>query len=153
VSDHIHKQHNKNLILYHVVCPVRYRRKVITDAVEQTLKNTCLEMQERYEMKFVEIGVEDDHAHFLIQSVPVLSPTQIVRTMKSITAKEIFKLHPEVKKFLWGGSFWTSGYYVNTVGQYANEHVIRQYIKNQGKNEKHYKQLHSAQLTLFSGLL
>ena len=77
-------------------------------------------------------------------------PSRIVQTIKSITAKEIFKRHPEVKTFLWGGHFWTSGFYVNTVGQYANEEVIKNYVKNQGKQ---YDQVYRGQLTLFSGLL
>jgi putative transposase len=76
------------------------------------------------------------------------SPKKIISTVKSITAKEIFKLHPEVKRFLWGGNFWTSGYYVNAVGQYANEEVIKKYLQNQGKSD--YEKLHSDQLHLFS---
>ena len=61
--------------------------------------------------------------------------------------KEIFRLHPEVKRFLWGGKFWASGYYVNSVGQYANEEVIKKYLQNQGKSD--YEKLHSDQLRLF----
>jgi len=68
--------------------------------------------------------------------------------LKSITAKQLFQLHPEIKAMLWGGSFWTSGYYVNTVGQYSNEEVIRAYVKNQGM-EKEYKKIHQEQLKLF----
>ena len=68
--------------------------------------------------------------------------------LKSITAKELFRLHPEIKEMLWGGKFWTSGYYVNTVGQYSNEEVIRAYVKNQGK-EKEYRKIHQEQLKLF----
>ena len=74
------------------------------------------------------------------------SPKEIVNTVKSITAIQIFKLHPEVKTILWGGKFWTSGYYVNTVGQYGNADAIKKYVENQGKS---YKQIHQDQLTLF----
>ena len=74
--------------------------------------------------------------------------TKIVRTIKSITARELFRLHPEIKQFLWGGKFWTSGYYANTVGQYGNKDVIKKYIENQGK-QKEYKSIHSEQLKLF----
>ena len=101
----------------------------------------------RYEIQFLEIGIDVNHVHFLIQSVPVNSPKKIISAVKSITAKEIFRLHPEVKRFLWGGKFWTSGYYVNTVGQYANEEVIKKYLQNQVKNE--YEKIHSDQLRLF----
>ncbi len=95
---------------------------------------------------FVEIGVDEDHVHFLVQSVPVRSPKEIVQLIKSITGKEIFKRHPEVKKILWGGHIWTSGYYVNTVGRYGNEAAIANYVKSQGRQ---YQQIHRDQLGLF----
>ena len=129
-----------------MVCPAKYRRKVFTEEVEHTLKEVCMGIAERHEMHFVEIGADEDHVHFLIQSVPVLSPQKIIQTIKSITAKEIFKLHPEVKKKLWGGEFWTSGYYANTVGQYGNEKVIKDYVRKQGRT---YRQIHRGQLMLF----
>ena len=97
-------------------------------------------------MHFVEIGTDEDHVHFLIQTVPTMPPSGMVGKIKSITAREIFQKHPEVKRVLWGGNFWTSGFYLNTVGQYANEQVIRKYVQDQGKT---YHQLHRDQLTLF----
>jgi putative transposase len=146
VSEHIHKRHNKSLLLYHIVCPAKYRRKVITEKVSKTLKDVCIGIDERYEIHFVEIGVDEEHVHFLVQSIPVLSPREIVQTIKSITGKEIFKRHPEVKKLLWGGNFWTSGYYVNTVGRYGNEEAIANYVKSQGRQ---YQQIYRNQLELF----
>lgn len=128
---------------------MKYRRKVFSEDVERTLKETCLEISERYEIHFVEIGSDEDHVHFLIQTVPMMLPTRFVQTTKSITAKEIFRLHPEVKQMLWGGKFWTSGYYLNTVGQYANEEIIKNYVKNQGKT---YNQIYRGQLTFFEDL-
>ena len=148
MSDHIHKSHNKSLLLYHLVCPIKYRRNVLSDEVSLTLKDICLKISLRYEIYFIEIGCDDNHVHFLIQSVPMLSPKKIVNTVKSLTAREIFRLHPEVKRFLWGGKFWTSGYYINTVGQYANEEVIKKYLKNRGSTDK-YKKIHTSQLKLF----
>lgn len=148
-DDHIRKSHNVSLLLYHLVCPVKYRRAVILDEVGQVVKETCLEISQRYEIHFVEIGMEKDHAHFLIQSVPRYSPTEIAKTVKSITAREIFRLRPEVKEKLWGGEFWTSGYYINTVGRYGNRDIIRSYIAQQGRNEADYKQIHTNQLTIF----
>jgi len=108
------------LLLYHFVCPSKYRREVFTKEVEKTLKETCEGISHRYEIRFIEIGSDEDHVHFLVQSVPMYSLKKAIQIIKSITAIEIFKLHPEVKQKLWGGKFWTSGYYVNTVGQYAN---------------------------------
>ena len=102
----------------------------------------------RYDVQFVEVVYESDDVHFLVQSVPSYPVSKMVTMLKSITEKELFRLHPEIKEILWGGKFWTSRYYVNTVGQYSNEEVIRTYIKNQGK-EKEYKKLHQEQLKLF----
>ena len=146
MSEHILKRHNKTLILYHIVCPAKYRQKVFTQEVELSLQNICNEIAKRYEIHFVEIGSDKDHVHFLVQSVPVMSPSRVVQIIKSITAKKIFKHHPEVKKLLWGGKFWTSGFYLNTVGQYGNETIIKKYVKDQGKT---YKQLYRGQLKLF----
>ena len=143
---HLIKSHNKNLLLYHFVCPAKYRRKVFTKEVEKTLREICEEIGKRYEIYTIEIGSDEDHIHFLLQSVPTYSATKIITTVKSITAREIFKTHPEVKKLLWGGKLWTSDYYVNTVDQYSNFDVIQKYVKNQGKK---YNQIHRGQLTFF----
>ncbi len=148
MSEHIHKRHNKTLLLYHIVCPMKYRKGVITNKIGETLKEVCFEISERYEIHFVEIGYESNHVHFLVQSVPKLSVSEIARTVKSITAKQLYKRHPEIKAMLWGGNFWTSGFYANTVGQYANEEVIRKYVEKQGK-DKEYKNVHRGQLSLF----
>ena len=148
MSEHIHKSHNKSLLLYHLVCPIKYRRSVLSERVEASLIEVCKNIESRYEIHFVEVGADENHVHFLIQSVPMLSVKSIAQTVKSITAKELFRLHPEVKEKLWGGNFWTSGYYVNTVGQYANEDVILKYIQNQGETKSTYKMLHKNQLTI-----
>jgi REP element-mobilizing transposase RayT len=135
--------------MYHLVCPAKYRRVVFSAEVEEELKKICLEISKRFEINFIEIGTDKDHVHFLIQSVPMYSPTKIARTVKSITAKEIFKRVPAVKKQLWGGEFWSDGYFMNTVGQRGNEESIKAYVQNQGR-AKEYKQLHrDEQLSLF----
>ena len=148
MGEHITKSHNKSLLLYHVVCTVKYRRVVFYEGVENSLKSICAGIEQRYEVFFIEIGADDNHVHFLVQSVPMFSPKQIVQMLKSITAKELFRLHPEVKQKLWGGQFWTDGYYVSTVGAHTNESVIREYVKKQG-HEKEYKKIHFSQLRLF----
>ena len=147
MSEHIHKRHNVSVLLYHIVCPAKYRRAVFTIEVDQVLKAVCLEIEKRYEIEFIEIGTDKDHVHFLVQSVPNYSPTKIVRVIKSITAREVFKQVPSVKKQLWGGEFWSAGYYISTVGKYASEEQIRRYVQSQGQ-AKNYKQLHSRQLQL-----
>ena len=143
MSDHIFKSHNKTVLLYHLVFPAKYRRKVFNKAVEKTLVETCLGIAQRYEIHFLEIGNDEDHVHFLVQGVPKMPVSRIVQIIKSITAREIFAKHKEIKKLLWGGNLWTSGFYANTVGQYASEEAIRNYVKNQGHE---YNKVHSGQL-------
>lgn len=155
MGDLIRKSHNvSSILMYHFVCVAKYRRLVINDEVDKVLREICIEISRRYEIQFLEIGAEKDHVHFLIQSVPTYSPTKIITKVKSIIAREIFSKVPLVKKKLWGGEFWTDGYFVSSVGEHANEDVIREYIKNQGREAKEYKQLHKQkgsykQLTLF----
>ena len=143
----IKKKHNVSILVYHFVCPAKYRRVVFDEVIDQVLKEVCLEISERYEIEFIEIGTDRDHVHFLIQSVPTYSVTRIIRTVKSLTAREVFKRVPRVKKQLWGGEFWSDGYYVSTVGRHGSEQVIQRYVKEQGQQTE-YKQLYAQQLRL-----
>ena len=146
MDSHIYKRHNKTILLYHVVFPVKYRKKLISKDISNSIKEICLEIGEKFEMVFIEIGTDEDHVHFLVQSIPTMSIDKIVRVIKSITAREVFSIYPFIKKELWGGNFWTSGYYANTVGQYGNAEVIKKYVENQGKK---YNQIHVQQLSLW----
>jgi len=148
-SKYIHKSHNVTVLLYYFVSRAKYRRVVITDSVDKVLVEVCEEIEKRYEVNFLEIGTDNNHVHFLLQSVPSYSITKIVTMIKSIVAREVFKRCPEVKKQLWGGEFWGKGYFANTVGQHGTEKKIAEYVKNQGV-EKEYKKLKSNyQLELF----
>ena len=147
MSEYIHKSHDVTVLLYHVVFPAKYRRAVFDEQVDAALKEVCLEISERYQVKFLEIGTDKYHVRFLVQSVPTYSASKIVRLVKSLTAREIFKRCPQVKKQLWGGEFWADGYFASTVGKHGNEEMICQYVKKQGKE---YNKLHSDhQLALF----
>ena len=132
MSKYIHKSHNVTVLVYHLVFPAKYRRVVFDKAVDEVLKTVCLEIEKCYQIKFLEIGTDKDHVHFLVQSVPTYNVTKVVTTIKSLTAKEIFKKCPEVKKQLWGGEFWSDGYFGNTVSKHGNEETIANYVKNQG---------------------
>ena len=70
--------------MYHIECPAKYRRTVITTEVDKTLKDVCTGIEARYEIRFLEIGAEKDHVHFLVQSVPTYSPSKIVQTIKRV---------------------------------------------------------------------
>ena len=132
--------------MYHLVVPAKYRKKIFTQKVKRILISVCNGIEKRYEVTFIEIGMEEDHVHFLIQSVPTYSPTKIVQLIKSITAKKIFLLCPEVKEELWGGELWTKGYFINTVSKDGNEETISNYVKNQGKGESDYEQLYKQKM-------
>lgn len=133
--------------MYHIVFPAKYRRTVIDADVDEVLKEVCLEIEKRYQIKFLEIGTDVDHVHFLVQSVPTYSVTKIVRMLKSLTAREVFRRCPQVKKKLWGGEFWTDGYFASSVGKHGDEQMIGKYVKNQGKSYQKLYQDH--QLALF----
>ena len=132
MSELIYKKHNVSILLYNLVCPTKYRKAVVTAEVDEKLKEICADISLRYEIEFLEIGTDSDHVHFFVQSTPTYSPTKIVRTIKSITAKEIFRQMPEVKKQLWGGEFWSDGYNISTVGAHSSEEAMKSYVKNQG---------------------
>jgi len=147
VSEYIHKSHNVTVLIYHLVFPAKYRRAVFDGQVDGVLKEVCLDIEKRYQVKFLEIGTDKDHVHFLVQSVPTYSVTRVVTLIKSLTAREVFKRCPQVKKQLWGGEFWTDGYFASTVGKHGNEDMIGKYVKNQGME---YQKLHEDnQLVLF----
>jgi putative transposase len=145
----IRKSHNKSVLIYHFVIPAKYRRVVFDPEVDEVLKEVCLEIADRYQIEFLEIGTDGDHVHFLVQSVPRYSVTKIITMIKSLTARQIFQRVPSVKKQLWGGEFWTDGYFVSTVGQHGTEEVIKRYVKEQGQEPEKYKQWHTQQLRLF----
>lgn len=127
--------------------PAKYRRAVFDEQVDDVLREVCLEIEKRYEVKFIEIGVDKDHVHFLVQSVPTYSVTKLVTMLKSLTAREVFKRCPQVKQTLWGGELWSDGYFASKVGKDRDEGMIAKYVKNQGKD---YLQLHrDEQLALF----
>lgn len=141
-SSYLHLSHNVSNLVYHFVCPAKYRRVVIDESVDECIKQTCVGIGIRYEwIEFLEIGTDKNHVHFLIQSTPDHSPSEIIRVVKSLTAKRVFAEHPEVKKQLWGGEFWSDGYFVSTVGKNTNEAVIQRYVKEQGTQDT-YKQLY-----------
>ena len=147
MSRYIHKSHNVTVLLYHFVFPAKYRRAVIDVTVDQVLREACLEIKVRHQPRFLEIGTDEDHVHFLAQSVPTYSVSKVVTIIKGLTAREIFRRCPGVKKRLWGGEFWTDGYFASTVGRHGNEKVIASCVKRQGSV---YRKLHEQrQLALF----
>lgn len=121
---------------YHIVFPVKYRKALLSDGVAKTIKEISKGLEERYDLAIEQVGCDSDHIHLLVSIHPKYSIGQFVRLYKSITAKQVFLKFPEVKKDLWGGEFWTDGYYVATVGEKASWSIVERYAKNQGKHDE-----------------
>jgi len=132
--------HKAYRIKYHFVFVVKYRKDLFKEqAYTESIKRICEEIQKRYYLRFETIGFDEDHVHFMLQSVPKYSASKIFQIVKSITAIQMFELHKEIKKELWGGEFWSDGGYVATVGEGINAEVIREYIKKQGRKAEQLK--------------
>jgi putative transposase len=119
-------------IHYHIVFPVKYRKALLSEEIVQKIKQIANELEERYALEIERLGCDLDHIHLLVSLHPKYSPGQFVRLFKSITAKQLFKQFPELKRELWGGEFWTDGYYVGTVSEKGNWKTVEQYVRNQG---------------------
>jgi putative transposase len=126
---------------YHVVFPVKYRRGLLDEGVVEIITQTAMEIQERYDLEFEQIGCHRDHIHLLCSAHPKGAPGQIVLVFKSITARDLFRRKPELTRALWGGEFWTDGHYVATVGERGDWSVVERYVKNQGKPKDELRQL------------
>ena len=134
-------QHNAYQIHYHFVTPVKYRKAVFGNVDrERTLSQICKEIEERYSIEFEQIGIDANHVHYLLSAAPKHSPSSIITIVKSITARELFKKHPDLKKELWGGELWTDGFFVATIGEGGNRDTIKKYVEQQGRREE-YSQL------------
>ena len=121
-------------IKYHFVFCIKYRKDLfLNDKYMKSFKEICNGLEERYHMKFETMGFDEDHVHFMLQSVMKYSPSQLFRLIKSITAIKLFEEYLDLKKELWGGEFWSDGGYAGTVGEGINAEIIRNYIKNQGR--------------------
>ena len=142
---HILKSHNKSLLIYHIVCPAKYRRKVFTEAVEQTLRGVWWDKRKTWNLLCGNWSRWGSGTFFGSKCSNVF-PKESSTNDQEHNRIRIFKHHLGVKNKLWGGKLWTSGYYVNTVGQYGNAEVIKRYVENQGKK---YKQIYRDQLRLF----
>ena len=119
-------------IHYHIVFPVKYRRALIRPEIEAELVRIAGEINERFDIEIEQMGADKNHIHLLCSAHPKVSIGAIVRVCESITARELFKTFPELKKELWGGEFWSDGYYAATVGQRNNWETVYKYVKNQG---------------------
>ncbi len=106
---------------------------MVSRGVDKVLRAICLEIAARYESTFLEVGMDRDRVHFLVQTIPPYSPTKVVRVIKSRTAGEVFRRVPAGKKSLWGREVWSDGDYISTVGRHGSEGEIQRYIAAQSR--------------------
>ena len=127
-------------IKYHFVFCIKYRKDLFLEQkYVEFLREVCQGIEERYSITFETMGFDEDHVHFMIQTFPRFSPSDIFRIVKSITARELFKKYPNIKEELWGGEFWSDGGFVGTVGEGINAEIIRNYIRKQGRKPEQLK--------------
>ncbi len=116
---------------------IKYRKKLLFDNDKiEFFKEICSEIGKRYWFEFDAIGTDGDHVHVFVGAAPRYAPSKIMQIIKSITAKNIFKKFPDIKKQLWGGHFWSEGGYIGTVGDGVTADIIKRYVEEQGTKEE-----------------
>jgi putative transposase len=134
--------------MYHFVWIPKYRHKVFVEPYRSRLKDIIEKIGYDYNIDIVELEIPTDHIHMVVRSEPKICPSYIMQVIKSISARNFFKLYPEIKrKYFWGGKLWTQSFFVGTIGN-ANEETIRQYVKDQLKEMDDHEK-YSRQLELF----
>ena len=121
---------------YHIVFPVKYRKALLAPTITVAIREISISISERYDIWFEQLGCDQDHIHILCSFHPKYSGSDVVRTFKSITARELFKRFPELRKELWGGEFWSNGYFMSTVSEKGNWQQVEVYVRNQGKTDE-----------------
>jgi len=118
------------LIKYHIVWCTKYRHKVLQGKIEQELKDIMNEIAKDNSIIIEEIETDLDHIHILISCSPQHYIPNIIKALKGVSARLLFKEFPELKGKLWGGHLWNPSYFVATVSENTEEQ-IREYIKGQ----------------------
>jgi len=127
-------------IRYHMVMCVKYRKKMLLEKSRiEFLKEIMQGLALRYYFKFEAIGIDEDHFHVVVGAAPKYSPSQVMGTIKSWSARLIFKQYPYIKKELWGGEFWSDGGHIDTVSEYGGLDRIKKYVKEQGRDVNQLK--------------
>ena len=127
----VRSNHNVYTAHYHVVFPVKYRKALLLPRIANAILDIADGIQERYDVEFDKIGTDGDHLHLLCSFHPKYSGSGFVGMFKSISAKQLFRRYPELRKDLWGGEFWSDGFYFATVSERGNWDTVRRYVANQ----------------------
>lgn len=129
------QSHCVYLCNYHIVISTKYRRKIINDGIFSYMEHKLKEIYKYYpELELLEVNHDEDHIHMLISIPPKMKVSDVVRVIKSNTARGLKSKFDFLKEVYWGtSSIWSDGYFVSTVG--VNEEIIRKYIENQGRED------------------
>jgi putative transposase len=104
-------------------------RQAILEPIEDSLEASFRDVCNEYDYEILSLHISPDHVHLFLSAHPKHAPSEIVRTVKSITARRMWEQHePFLKKYLWGGGFWEESYYVGTAGDVSTD-TIEQYIE------------------------
>jgi putative transposase len=126
---------------YHLVWAPKYRKWILKDEVRNAVEELFRQILAARDCEIEEMEIAEDHVHVFTSIPPKYSVGHIVGVVKSVSAKEIFRRYPEVKRELWGGEFWEDGYFVRTVGDKVTSETIKKYIQYHRHEEKTPKQL------------
>jgi putative transposase len=116
---------------YHLVWIPKYRKRIMGSEISEYLKDIFRQIAEEYEFSIDTMEVVEDHVHIFVEVPPRYAPSQVVQIFKSVSAREVFRKFPELKKQLWAGEFWSDGYFVRSVGDKVTADIIRKYIEYQ----------------------
>ncbi len=130
-----HWYHSISECYYHIQLTVKYRKSLFGEQVQEVILESCRGFKDRYAIEINQVGFDQNHVHLLLRFLAKYSGGQVIKVIKSITAKSIFKYLPHIKQQLWGGEFWTDGYYIATISGKGNKTIIENYIKNQGREQ------------------
>jgi putative transposase len=128
---------------YHLVWVPKFRVRILDKEVAEFVKEIFEQIAQEYEFNIDTMEVMEDHVHIFIEAPPRYAPAEVVQIMKSISAREVFKKFPKVRKTMWSGRIWGDGYFVRSVGDKVTSDIIRKYIKYQRQEET------SSQINMF----
>ena len=117
-------------IQYHIVWCVKYRHKILVEEIDVRLKEILVQIASDNNFTISEIESDSDHIHLLVDCTPQHSIPSMIKALKGVSARLLFKEFPKIKKKLWGGNLWNPSYFVATVSEHT-EAQIRSYIQSQ----------------------
>jgi len=114
---------------YHLVWCPKYRKKIFEQReVRERTVQLIREISDDYGFDLTEMEIAIEHVHILLSFPPRYSIGDVVRIIKSISARQLFREFPILKRKLWSGELWEDGYFVRTVGDRMTREVIEKYI-------------------------